>query len=286
MIQKIIFSLIIIVSIASCKKTDTTDPGSILSKTELNVAYGSDPLQKFDVYLPPNRNVATTRTIIMIHGGGWTSGDKSDFTVYVDTLKRRLPNYAIFNLNYRLVTATTNKFPTQELDVKSAVEYIYSKRSEYGISNQFALLGASAGAHLALLQAYKYTDPVRMKAVVDLFGPADMTAMYTNPAVPVGSLPILNLFGFSPTNDPQDLYGKSSPVNFVNTTVCPTIVLHGGADAVVSKSQSDSLVSRLAASNVEHSYVVYPTQGHGWIGDDLYDSFNRIQSFIVANMGL
>ncbi len=178
----ILFSFITILFF-SCSKNNSTGGGAtpdntpIAAQTMLNVAYGSDPLQKMDVYLPAGRTTATTKLIIMIHGGSWTAGDKGDMTAYVDSLQRRLPGYAVININYRLATFTGNTFPTQETDVKAATDFIYSKRTEYAISDKFVMLGVSAGAHLALLQSYKNASP-KIKAVVDFFGPNDMTDMY------------------------------------------------------------------------------------------------------------
>ncbi|MBK8496196.1 MAG: alpha/beta hydrolase [Chitinophagaceae bacterium] len=113
-------------------------------KTTLNVAYGTDPLQKMDIYLPANRSVATTKVIILIHGGAWISGDKSEFNpAIIDSLKNRVPDYAIFNINYRLgALPTTNVFPTQELDVKAAVEFIFGNRASYLVSDKFVLMGS------------------------------------------------------------------------------------------------------------------------------------------------
>jgi acetyl esterase/lipase len=48
-------------------------------KNRANVSYGTDASQKMDIYLPPGRTTAATKAIILIHGGGWSSGDKSDF---------------------------------------------------------------------------------------------------------------------------------------------------------------------------------------------------------------
>src|ERR1044071_5357455 len=93
--------LICLVLVACTKEHGTTN---LAEQSLSNVAYGSDPLQNMDVYLPPNRTIATTKVIIIIHGGGWNQGDKSDFTSYMDTLKKRLPGWAIFNVNYRLST--------------------------------------------------------------------------------------------------------------------------------------------------------------------------------------
>ncbi len=281
--KRIILAISIIVIIVSCKKTDTTDASVSLQTDIRNVAYGSDPLQTMDIYLPPNRSTSNTKVLVMIHGGGWTGGDKADFNSYIDTVQQRLPNYAIFNLNYRLAGNANNLFPTQENDIRSAIEFIYAKRGEYFISDKFALLGASAGAHLALLQGYKYTSPVKVKAIIDFFGPADMTAMYNSPTIPGGEFAILNVMGTTPSLD-SVLYATSSPVNFVTPTAAPTLILHGGVDAVVSISQSDSLYARLDSANVISTYVVYPTQNHGWTGTDLYDSFNRMQSFLNARL--
>ncbi|MEI9807388.1 MAG: hypothetical protein WDO16_05610 [Bacteroidota bacterium] len=68
-----------------------------------------------DVYLPAGRSKTTTKLIILIHGGAWATGDKSDFNVFVDTLKIRLPDYAICNINYRLANIGGNFFPTRKM---------------------------------------------------------------------------------------------------------------------------------------------------------------------------
>ena len=255
-------------------------PKGIAASTQQNIAYGTDPLQKMDVYLPAGRS-ATTKAMIMIHGGGWSTGDKSELTVYVDTMKKRLPDYAIININYRLAVNATTTFPTQENDVKVALEYIYSKRNEFQISDKYVLLGVSAGSHLALLQAYKYASPIKIKAVVDFFGPTDMTTMYNDPAsmfAPPSS--ISQLFnGASPTSNPM-LYSQSSPITFANAQAVPTIILHGGADLLVKVTQATTLRDKLISFNIAQQYVFYATQGHGWAGATLTDSFDKIQVFL------
>ena len=284
--KRIILFAITTLLFFSCKKS-TSDAGLILepailqASTQQNIAYGTDPLQKMDVYLPGGRS-ATTKVLVMIHGGGWSTGDKSELTIYVDTMKKRLPDYAIININYRLVANTTNTFPTQENDVKAALDYIYSKRNEFQISDKYVLLGVSAGAHLALLQAYKYTSPVKIKAVVDFFGPTDMAAMYNDPAsifAPPSS--ISQLFnGVTPASNPM-VYSQSSPITFANAQAVPTIILHGGADPLVKVTQATTLRDKLVSFNIANQYVFYPTEGHGWSGAPLTDSFNKIQAFLT-----
>ena len=272
----------------SCKKNDSgggTSPA--VAQTISNVSYGTDAAQKMDVYLPANRTVAGTKVMIMIHGGGWTGGDKADFAPFTDTMKRRLPDYAIFNINYRLSTGTANLFPTQENDVKAALQFIYSKASEYLVSDKYVLIGASAGAHLSMLQGYKYTLPVKPKAIVSFFGPSDLTDMYNNPTGgnPLISLILVQAIGKTPLQDPA-LYISSSPVSFINSTSPPTILLHGGADPLVSPSQSVAVKNKLTTAGVVNQYILYPGKGHGddW-GDAIYkDAFNNIQAFLTANV--
>ncbi len=269
---------------AACKKSGNDNPAELSAESKFNVSYGADAKQTYDYYLPAGRSSAATKAIIMIHGGAWIQGDKSEFTAFVDTLKRRLPGYAIFNLNYRLgdQASNSNGFPTQELDVKAAVDQIYAMRSTYQISDQFVTLGASAGAHLAMLQAYKYPTPA-IKTVVNFFGPTDMADMYNNPAsVFVSPQNIALLLGGTPTSNPQ-MYFNSSPVNFVKAGSAPTISFQGGTDVLVRPSQQTSLHSKLQANAVANQYVFYPTEGHGWAGANLTDSFDKLVAFIKTH---
>lgn len=278
----LLFGLVLIVS--SCQK-DTGGGSSqeLTVKTMLDVSYGTDALNKMDIYLPAGRKTSTTKVMILVHGGGWNQGDKADFTPFMDTLKRRLPDYAIININYRLATGTSNYFPSQENDVKAAIEFINSKRTEYSISDKFVLLGASAGAHLSLLQAYKISSPIKVKAVVDFFGPTELTLMYNNPINPLIPLLLSQVIGGTPTTH-ASMYAQSSPVNVASAQSPPTLILQGGADVVVDPAQSVLLRTKLQTLGVIHQYVFYPTENHGWTGANLTDSFDKIGAFLAANV--
>jgi acetyl esterase/lipase len=251
---------------------------AVPAQTIKDVAYGKDPQQKMDVYLPEGRT-SSTPVLVLIHGGAWVNGDKADFLPYVDTFQKRFPDYAIFNINYRLVTFSyTNLYPTQENDVKQAIEFIYGKRSEYIISDKFILLGASAGSNLAMLQAYKQTQPVRAKAVIDFFGPTDMKAMYQS--VPVNIRSALEIFmNGTPASNPAN-YNNASPVNFVTTQSPPTLILYGGRDRMIPAAQHTLLKEKLEQSGVPNKTVFYPSYGHGWYGERLSDSFDQIAAFL------
>jgi acetyl esterase/lipase len=271
------FLLAFFIFLSSCRK-ETNFNNHLPAQTFLNTSYGPDAQQKMDIYLPAGRSTTTTKVMILVHGGGWNAGDKTDFNAFIDSLKKREPSYAIFNINYRLAIAP-NLFPVQEMDVKTAIEFIYNKRNEYHISDKFVLLGASAGGHLSLLHAYKYASPVKIKAVVDFFGPTELVSLYNNPPNPLIPLLLFSVTGGTPASHAA-MYQQSSPVNFINNQSPPTIILQGGLDIVVSPLQSELLKTTLQSNAVVHQYVFYPAEGHGWTGANLADSFNQIQQFL------
>lgn len=249
------------------------------SATYLNVAYGPDAKQVMDIYLPAGRAKASTKVMMLIHGGSWSGGDKQSFQAYVDSLQQYLPDYAFININYRLATYTANRFPAQENDIKAALTYVIDKTDEYNISHNVVLLGASAGAHLALLQAYKYTEPVKVQAVISFFGPTDMEDIYNHPIHPQVPMLMQVLMGGTPVTNP-DIYKQSSPLNFVTPQSCPTLLFHGGNDPLVNPKQSALLKDKLQQAGVANELIVYPNEGHGWHGRNLGDSFSRIGRFL------
>lgn len=279
--------IIISALLFSCKKDNSGGNNTVAASTSLNVSYGSNPLQNMDIYLPAGRASATTKVMVMIHGGAWSSGDKTELTPFVDTFKRRHPDYALFNINYRLSAAPNNFFPTQEMDVKAAIEFIHSKAAEYAISDKYVLIGASAGGHLALLQGYKYTTPVKPKAIVSLSGPSDINDMYINPAGgnPLLSSLLASVVGKTPAQDPL-LYSNSSPVNFITAGAPPTLLLYGSVDPLVRPAQGEFVKAKLQTAGVVNQYVLYNGSAHvdTWNNAVFFDSFTKIQAFLTANV--
>lgn len=269
------------VGILACQKdVSTGDEGQQVAKTLLNVSYGTDTAQRIDVYLPANRNSTDTKILVMVHGGAWTTGDKTDFNEYIPVFKQRLPGYAFFNINYRLAQLpSANLFPTQENDVKAAFAFILAKAQEYGFNKEkLVVFGASAGAHLALLQAYKNTT-AKINALVDLFGPTDLVALYNSFSDPFERFAIQSMLGGTPTTAPA-IYQSSSPLNFVSVQSPPTLIFHGGADPLVPIQQSLSLKTKLEQVGIPVQMVTYPAEGHGWIGTSLADTYNKIEGFL------
>ena len=277
----IIFSLILLID--SCKKNDTLTPDSPNLEVAIaysDVGYGTDPLQKMDIDLPAGRGVNLTKTIVVIHGGSWIDGDKADMTFVVDSIKKRSPNFAFINLNYRLaINSSSDLFPTQELDVKSAIEFYLSKTAGYGVSQDLIVLGASAGAQLALLHSYKNDPNKHVKAVVDFFGPTDLVSIWNQGLLQ--QIALIAVIGQSYSQD-STMYKQSSPINFVNAQNPPTIALQGGLDDIVIPVQTTMLIDKLNAAGVTNQLVIYPNEGHGFTDADNTDALNKILPFLAT----
>jgi acetyl esterase/lipase len=280
--MKMLLALLLSMSIfTSCNRAQESAgvQKSVPAKTLLNVAYGRDTLQRMDLHLPANRSADSTPVIVLIHGGGWAGGDKAEFAGAVPVLQQKLPQYAIVNMNYRLANQTTNHFPTQENDVQAALQFLVDGAAKYGISKNVVLLGASAGAHLALLQAYKYTTPVMPKAIVSFFGPTDMTELYNRQSNSYYQMGLRLLIGGTPATKP-DVFLQASPIHFAGRQKIPTLMLHGVKDGLVPVSQSKALKEKLDKAGIPAELVVYPNEGHGWYGANLTNSYERIEAFL------
>lgn len=272
------------VAFTSCKKSGSDE--QLLSQSDIkNISYGSDTAQNMDIYLPAGRDTAKTKVIIFIHGGSWSSGDKSEFNDAIAAIRTQLQDYAFFNINYRLAHNDLTRFPAQINDVQSAISFIQSKANDYKINvNKVVLIGASAGSQLALLQAYKNNSDSKIKAVIDLFGPVDLADLYKNHPFPAEARPlIVNFLGATPTTNP-DIYFQASPINFITAQSVPTKIFHGTNDIVVPIAQSNALKAKLEANKVKVDMTVYQGEGHGWFDNNLPDTYQKAIDFIKANV--
>lgn len=109
-LKTLIYSILVafIVSCSEDNDTPVTYPTNEDVVLE-NQSYGSHERNKIDVYLPAGRNTSKTKILVLIHGGGWIGGDKSDFSEIqnkdnLEVLKKEFPNVAVFSFNYRLAT--------------------------------------------------------------------------------------------------------------------------------------------------------------------------------------
>jgi len=265
----------------SCNKEEQTDKVAFDVKKEFNftdMAYGDHPHQKMDIYLPANRDKDSTKVFVLIHGGGWSGGDKADFKSLYDGLKNTYPHHAIINLNYRLATSMTAAYPMQIDDIQSALDHI--QLPEYSVSKQYFLMGASAGGHLSMLYGYAFDKNHYVKGICNTVGPSDITdpAYIDNPLF-AGPLKILT-GGVSYAQNPA-LYAEISPAKRVTPGSPKTISFYGSLDPLVPVSQMTLLQKALDENGVYSEATMYQGDGHGnWSPLNAQDCLVKIINFI------
>ncbi|HUB96854.1 MAG TPA: alpha/beta hydrolase, partial [Stellaceae bacterium] len=127
-----------------------------------DVAYGTDPLQKLDIW---RRNEARTATpiVLFVHGGGFLRGDKNDYDNVPAYFARH--GFLGVNINYRLAPKAT--FPGATLDLGSAVAWVRANASRYGGDpNRIVVVGHSAGAAIVASYALDQSIDTSREGVV------------------------------------------------------------------------------------------------------------------------
>jgi acetyl esterase/lipase len=269
----------------SCNNETSKPTNEIIpaEKTELNISYGSHSQQTMDIYLPANRSASTTKTVVIIHGGGWTSGDKNDVNGLVGLIQRALPDHAVVNMNYRLANGTDRKaFPNQIDDIQNVLNKLVADKATYGINGTFALYGISAGAHIAALYAYTQNEGDRIKAVINMVGPVDFTDPYFANNASYQSV----LASFIDTSAYPAGFNAAvtlSPATQVTATSPPTINFYGNADPLVPLSQLTRFEAALSAKNVTYESTIYDG-GHGnWSAVQYADLQAKVNAFMEAH---
>ena len=273
--------LFISIGIVSCSdndpatQNDPQDPTVLEFRQELNVSYGNDSDQVFDIYLPAGRTL-TTKVMILVHGGGWTSGDKADMNLLKDLIRQDLPNIAIVNINYRLADENNSPFPMQIDDISSVMNHLKNNQNDYVISDDIGFIGTSAGAHLSMLWSYAFDSENVTQMVCSIVGPTN----FTDPAYLESQDPLLeeliNIYGIDPSIEFLELV---SPYHQVTASAPPTILFYGGQDPLIPTSQGVDMEVRLSQLGVVNEFTLYPDAGHGWIGLELIDTWTKLKLF-------
>lgn len=288
----LIFSAMCIFSLFSCVKDpviNNEDHGgdtTIAERIIMDTAYGSDPKEKMDIYLPSNRN-QHTKLLIIIHGGGWTSGDKSDgaYTQAIQLFRQKWPELAVANINYRLANNTNVHYTEIMNDISAAVNFLVSNKNHFQISDTLLMMGASAGGHLAMLYAYKYNTGGYVKSVADFFGPSILSDWdwYNSFNLWMGVYIKDLIIPFNGETWNKPLYDSNSPYWVATSQSAPTIIFHGTLDVIVPLYQSQWLHSQLNNLNVPNEYYEYP-DGHGFNTTNMNDAVNKAVSFFKHHL--
>ena len=204
----------------------------------------------------------TAPCVIVIHGGGWDSGERGQFSRFSAELAQH--GYAVADLDYRL--APHHRWPAQRDDVRAAIEYLKSNHAVLGLDPQrLVLLGRSAGGQIAEAVAYGQADPA-IRGVIALYAPADLYFAWdtAQPDDPLDTHLLLTQYlGGSPQQFPKP-YENASPYQHVGKAAPPTLVIHGRLDTLVRPAQSARLVQQLAKAKRPAFFLELPWATHAF----------------------
>jgi len=232
-------------------------PETVTVEKGVEYGKGGDVALKLDLYSPKHREKPAA-AVIFIHGGAWKSGHREVYHYYCTKFAER--GYIAATISYRL--SNVAPFPAAVEDAKCAVRWLRANAEKRGVDpDRIAVAGGSAGGHLSMMIGYTSDEPTlegagghgdvssRVQAVVNLYGPTDLTTDVAKSSGAVSSF----LGGKKFDEDPQ-AYAAASPVTYVTNDDPPTLILHGSIDSVVPIDQAELLAAKLKATGVPFKY--------------------------------
>jgi pectinesterase len=216
----------------------------------------------YDWYLPTGNISMPLPLIIMVHGGGWRSGDKCMLAPLASQLAKH--SYLVASIEYRLSTEAI--YPAAVEDIQEALSYFRQQSGRLHVdTNRIVLLGCSAGATLASLVAVK-AQPGTVKALVNVDGVVDLTdpsesGKDTNPEKPSAAA----LFFGCTYQQCAEKWREASAVNHVDEGAPVTLFVnssiprfHAGRDAFIQALAQYEIYSEVQTlKDSPHSFWLF-----------------------------
>jgi acetyl esterase/lipase len=198
--------------------------------------------------------------VVVVHGGGWDSGDRGQLEAFNHWLAAR--GVAVAAVSYRLAPA--HRWPAQRDDVRAAVDWVRANAARLGVDeNRLVLLGRSAGAQIAAATAYGQALP-GVRAVVALYGCYDLEFVWSirSATDSLNSDKLMRQFMGGGPEGAGEVYRSGSAEKLVHAGVPPTLIVHGALDQLVWCRHSERLAAALAREGVRHAFVRLPWATH------------------------
>jgi alpha-L-fucosidase 2 len=230
---------------------------------------------------------------ILVHGGGWSRGDKSgadkpgdsaDITPWFAPLTAA--NYTWFSINYRL--APKHPWPACFEDVQTAIRWVKAHAAEFkGDPHRLALFGHSAGGHLVALAATLGDESTRVQAVVGYAPVTDFESELPRRGGLSTSLQALHHRPKEITPDTLALLRDTAPITHVKPGLPPFLLLHGDADKTVLLEQSLAFQHKLRIAGVTCDLITIPGAPHGLLkwSEFAPDYADRMIAWLNATLG-
>lgn len=244
-----------------------------------NVEYRSEPVSlKLDAHLPPGKR--TVPAIILVHGGGWTGGDKTASFIRPLFPVLDQTGYAWFTIDYRL--APQHPLPAAEEDVIAAIRWVKAHAREYHVDpKRIALMGESAGAHLVNVVGARNRAPEDVAAVVSFYGPIDLFKLFKlrpdqgGPA-PAGLKPVFQITDLDAEGTAK--LRAASPDTHLNPHTPPFLFIQGTKDAAVPYEQATLAQELFQQRGLPFDLITVQDGIHGvinWESDPRFQGYKR-----------
>ena len=251
-----------------------------------------------DLYVP--KAAGKYPVVVAVHGGGWQVGNRESYQSWGNWLAAR--GTAVFAVSYRLSKPGQKTYPQAVHDVRAAVQYVKGRAASLKLDpERVALMGDSAGGHLAALVALAGDDPVfsggysqdafattstRVKAVVGAYGVYDLTQQYNHDLLTRPQDSIVQKFVGAPPWDNRRLYFDASPMSWVTSDKKATsfLLTYGTEDDIVDRQQSDAFLVALKQAGFYARNVVHQGIGHFWMTADPVDDPRGAAAHLAPRM--
>ncbi|SKB05772.1 Acetyl esterase/lipase [Prosthecobacter debontii] len=274
---------VVLFGLISCGKAQVSVPANIEVRHDVPYADTKNSRQTLDLFLPKTKSEQPLPLIISIHGGGWSSGDKTDAFVGILHLLLQEGKFAGASINYRLTNET--RWPEQIYDCKAAIRWLRAHAKELNIDPQkFGVIGGSAGSHLACLLGTSgdvaelegnlgadLTTSSRVQCVVNICGPINFLTIGQYPSdiswneaksiggkLLGGAIPAL-----------QEVARQASPITYITTDDPPFLSAHGTRDTIVPFEQATEFNQALKKAGVPQVLIIGKDGEHAFFHKDV-----------------
>jgi acetyl esterase/lipase len=234
-------------------------PAGVKATRDVEYAKVDGQSLKLDLYIPA-KSEAKPPLLVWIHGGGWTKGSKNG--VNGSMLRLSGDGYAVASLDYRLTGLQSH--PKQIHDCKGAIRWLRANAEKYGYdATRIGVGGGSAGGHLVLLLGTSGgvkelegtvggnpKQSSKVQAVLDLFGPSDMTLFGKRN----------KRFG---EGKAADMLRSVSPVTYITKDDPPLLIFQGDKDPLVPQEQSEHMHKLYQKAGLDSSLHIIKGAAHG-----------------------
>ena len=249
--------------------------GQTTQWTDIN--YANDNLEghKLDIYLPDGGQTKY-KVVVLIYGSAWFANNMKQMAFQAMGKPLLDGGFAVVSINHR--SSGDAKFPAQINDVKAAVRFIRAHADEYRLDTSFiGITGFSSGGHLSSLAGTTNGVKIYKVAVVDWFGPIDMTRMENCATTKAADSPEAALIGGTPS-EYMDVLALLNPMTYIDEGDPKFLVIHGDADQVVPCCQSIFFKDALNAKGRLEEFISVPQGQHGPITFN-EQTFNKMTEF-------